>query len=165
MAPTRDKVLQNGEKILSVHMSIRLPFWSAVSYTLRTICKGLRACWRGLRACKLGLRVSQQDLMASQQGFEGQPEGGRTEFFPHFTGLCPLSGPLPCYSLQLHHINKAGQGYRYSHDAFRRFFASPFLGLRYDFSFIFNGILSLVDSFFYQRDKNNKLVKTKFFFR
>ena len=51
---------------------------------------------------------------------DGQPVGsdsrdrrtdGQTEFL-YFTGLCPLSGPLPCYPLRLHDIKEAGQGYR-----------------------------------------------------
>ena len=86
-----------------------------------------------------GLMANQQGLRISQYGSESQPKkdgqtDGQTDrqtygISPHFTGLCPLSGPLPCYSLQLHHINKAGQGYRYSHDAFRRFLLLLFLVL------------------------------------
>ena len=61
-------------------------------------------------------------------GSEGQPEGGgwmdgwTNGISPHSTGLCPLSGPLPCCPLRLQHIKEAGQGYRWPHDAFWRFF-------------------------------------------
>ena len=42
----------------------------------------------------------------------GQMDGRTDRIFPHSTGVCPLSGPLPCYPLRLHYIKEAGQGYR-----------------------------------------------------
>ena len=41
-----------------------------------------------------------------------QMDGWTYGISPHSTGLCPLSGPLPCYVLRFHHIKEAGQGYR-----------------------------------------------------
>ena len=103
---------------------------------LRTSQQGLRAGWGGLRAGWKGLRASQQGLRASQQGLRASQRGdGRTDvrtdgqtdgISPHSTGFRPLSGPLPCYLLQLHHIKEAGQGYCGPHDAFRRFIIAFF---------------------------------------
>ena len=76
-------------------------------------------------------------------GSEGQTEGGgwtggwmegRTDgISPQSTGLCPLSGSLPCYPLRFHDIKEAGRGYRWPHDAFWRFILALtplWLGLR-----------------------------------
>ena len=39
-------------------------------------------------------------------------DGWRDGISPHSTGLCPLSGPLPCYPLRLQNNKEAGQGNR-----------------------------------------------------
>ena len=48
----------------------------------------------GLRACYWGL----------SRGSQGQGDKWMDGISPHSTGLCPLSGPLPCLLLRLHNI-------------------------------------------------------------
>ena len=91
---------------LSIRPSIRPPLAGpqtllAGLQTLLTGPQTLRASWRGLRARQQGLRASHMDKWM---------DGRTNRISPHFTGLCPLSGPLPCYFLRLHNIKEAGQG-------------------------------------------------------
>ena len=52
--------------------------------------------------------------------------GQTNRISPHSTGLCPLSGLLPCYSLRLQNSKEAGQGKRWPYDAFGRLVFSFF---------------------------------------
>ena len=43
---------------------------------------------------------------------DGWTYGWTDGIFPHYTGLRPLLGPLPCHPLRFHNIQEAGQGNR-----------------------------------------------------
>ena len=59
---------------------------------------GLRPSWLGLRPSRLGLRPSWLGLrpgwIAQREEWTDRRMNGKS---PHSTGLCPLSGPLPCF--------------------------------------------------------------------
>ena len=94
--------------------SVRPPLW-AIRPGLRPSQPGLRPSQPGLRPSQTGLRPSQPASQVSgfRDGWLGlrpgwmAQRGERTDGLtnertngksPHSTGLCPLSGPLPCLS-------------------------------------------------------------------
>ena len=80
--------------------------------------EGLSEGLEGLPEGPEGLPEGREGLPEGPEGLSGRYQGqGGTDLrkygiFPHSTGLCPLSGPLPCYFLRLHNIKEAGQGNR-----------------------------------------------------
>ena len=72
----------------------------------------LRPAWLALRPDRLGLRPAWLALRPSRGGTDVRTDGRTNGKSPHSTGLCPLSGLLPCYSPTLtQKLYKAGQGY------------------------------------------------------
>ena len=102
----------------SIRPSIRFPYKGSDSSWRgqRASWRGLRSSWRFLRASQRGLRAYQRGLRACQEGWGGRMDRQtdvRTDgISPHSTGVCPLSGPLPCYLLRLCNLKEAGQGNR-----------------------------------------------------
>ena len=105
----------------SIHLSVHTAIHP-------NICSSVRCPSKGSEGHLVGSEALPERFEALLERFEALPEGseglsggpggdGRTDvrtdgISPHSTGLCPLSGPLPCYLLRLYDIKEAGQGYR-----------------------------------------------------
>ena len=79
-----------------------------------SVCPSVRSPLWAIQPGWLGLRPG----WMAQRGGDRRTDGRTDGKSPHSTGLCPLSGPLPCYSPTLtQKLYKAGQGYRCPYDA------------------------------------------------